>query len=34
MPEINLEISKKIFNSAYYGDLFDYENRYQVFYGG
>jgi phage terminase large subunit len=34
LPEINLEISKKIFNLAFYDDLFDYDNRYQVFYGG
>lgn len=34
MSEINLQLSKKIFNSAYYDDLFDYLYRYQVFYGG
>lgn len=34
MSQINLKISKKIFNEAYYDDLFDYTCRYQVFYGG
>ena len=34
MPQINLKISKKIFNEVYYDDLFDYTCRYQVFYGG
>lgn len=34
MAEINLELSKKIFNAVYYDDLWDYDKRYQVFYGG
>lgn len=34
MPQIDLKIDKRIFNKTYYPDLFDYENRYQVFYGG
>lgn len=32
--KIDLRLSRKIFNDAYYNDLFDYTNRYQVFYGG
>ena len=31
---INLRLSRKLFNDAYYSDLLDYSNRYQVFYGG
>lgn len=31
---IDLKISRKIFNEAYFDDLFDYSFRYQVFYGG
>lgn len=34
MSNINLRITKSVFNDAYYADLFDYTNRYQVFYGG
>lgn len=34
MNQINLNLSKKLFNDAYYPDLFDYSCRYQVFYGG
>ena len=30
---INLNISKKIFNEAYFPHLFDYSNRYEVYYG-
>lgn len=34
MGQINLKLSSRLFNAAYYPDLFDYYNRYQVFYGG
>ena len=34
MGQINLKLSSRLFNTAYYPDLFDYSNRYQVFYGG
>lgn len=34
MPNINLKLSRKLFNDIYFPDLFDYSNRYQVFYGG
>ena len=34
MGQINLKLSSRLFNAAYYPDLFDYSNRYQVFYGG
>lgn len=34
MGQINLNISRKIFNKAFYPDLFDYSHRYQIFYGG
>lgn len=30
---INLNINKKIFNEAYFPHLFDYSNRYEVYYG-
>lgn len=30
---INLNISKKVFNEAYFPHLFDYSNRYEVYYG-
>lgn len=32
--KIDLRLSRKLFNDAYYPDLFDYSHRYQVFYGG
>ena len=31
---INLQLTKKIFNAAYYPFLLDYSNRYEVYYGG
>lgn len=31
---INIQVSRKIFNEAYYSSLLDYENRYEVYYGG
>lgn len=31
---MNLRLSKKIFNSAYYPMLFNYENRWEVYFGG
>ena len=34
MPNINLNISKKIFNDAYFPYLLDYSHRYEVYYGG
>ena len=34
MPNINLQISKNIFNEVYYPYLLDYKNRYEIFYGG
>ena len=34
MSAINLNISKRIFNEAYYPYLFDYSTRYEVYYGG
>lgn len=34
MPNIDLKISKSIFNTAYIYDIRDYSCRYQVFYGG
>lgn len=34
MNQINLNLSRKLFNDAYYPDLFNYSCRYQVFYGG
>lgn len=33
MSQINLRISKKIFNDVYFPYLFSYCNRYQVYYG-
>lgn len=34
MPQIDLKLSKSIFNQYYYSDLFDYSKRYEIFYGG
>ena len=31
---MNIKISKKIFNEAYYPELLNYEKRFNVFYGG
>lgn len=31
---IKLNISKKVFNNVYFPYLFDYNNRYEVYYGG
>jgi phage terminase large subunit len=31
---INLQLKKRLFNQAYYPYLFDYSNRYEVYYGG
>lgn len=34
MPQINLKLSRKLFNDAYYPYLLDYSKRYEVYYGG
>lgn len=34
MPNIELNISKGIFNPTYYPYLFSYSNRYEIYYGG
>ena len=34
MPVINLQIKKRLFNKVYYPFLFNYSNRYEVYYGG
>ncbi len=34
MPKITLHIKKRIFNDIYYPHLFDYSNRYEVYFGG
>ena len=34
MPQINLQLSRKLFNDAYYPFLLDYSKRYEVYYGG
>lgn len=34
MPNINLNLSKNIFNEVYYPYLLDYSRRYEVYYGG
>lgn len=34
MPNINLNLKKKLFNDIYFPSLLDYENRYEVYYGG
>lgn len=34
MPRINLQLTKKLFNAAYYPFLLDYSSRYEVYYGG
>lgn len=33
-PQIELHLSRKLFNDAYYPFLFAYSNRYDVYYGG
>lgn len=33
MPEIKLKLSRQLFNDAYYPYLFDYKNRYEVYFG-
>lgn len=32
--EISIKLSKKIFNDIYYKYLYDYSNRYEIYYGG
>lgn len=34
MAQIRLNISRRVFNDAYYPLLFDYSRRYEVYYGG
>lgn len=34
MANINININKNIFNEVYYPYLFNYENRYEIYYGG
>lgn len=34
VPKINLNLKKSIFNEVYFSHLFDYSNRYEVYYGG
>ena len=34
MPNINLNLKKKLFNEVYFPSLLDYRNRYEVYYGG
>lgn len=34
MPNVNLNLSRKLFNDAYYPYLLDYSHRYEVYYGG
>lgn len=34
MPQINLKLSRKLFNDVYYPYLLNYTNRYEVYYGG
>ena len=34
MAQIRLNISRRVFNEAYYPALFDYSRRYEVYYGG
>lgn len=34
MPNVNLNISRKLFNDIYYPYLTDYSHRYEVYYGG
>lgn len=31
---IKLKVKKEIFNEAYYKSLYDYQNRYEIYYGG
>lgn len=31
---IDIQVSRKIFNEAYYSSLLDYDNRYEIYYGG
>ena len=34
MPSIDLNISKNVFVPLYYPYLFNYDNRYEIYYGG
>lgn len=34
MPDVKLNISRRLFNDAYYPYLLDYSHRYEVYYGG
>lgn len=34
MPKINLQLKKRLFNESYYPYLFNYNTRYEVYYGG
>jgi phage terminase large subunit len=34
LAQINLSLKKELFNEAYFPYLFDYKNRYEVYYGG
>ena len=34
MPQINLQLDRRLFNAAYYPYLTDYSKRYNVYYGG
>lgn len=34
MPQINITMSKNLFNPAFYPYLFDYSQRYNIYYGG
>lgn len=34
MAKINLQLSRSLFNDAYYPLLFDYSRRYEIYYGG
>lgn len=34
MAQLRLNISRRVFNDAYYPLLFDYSHRYEVYYGG
>jgi len=31
---IQLKVSRKIFNEAYFPHLYDYSHRYEIYYGG
>lgn len=34
MPEIELKLSRDLFNDVYFPMLFDYSHRYEIYYGG